>query len=278
VSREEGGWDTAVRAVAAFLAATATALTVLFVPLAIGWVVVRRTRSAVIVAATLMAGLAVQGVVILAAGDTAQASTGSAVHEVRDELAVHVFAVFLLGTRWIPSLWKANWQALVVVPTLLVIAIFAVLFPGAGRRAQALAGVLVAYALAVFLFTDIGRGSHGMGLREFTAHSGGSPRYSVLPVFFLASAAAVLVDPHGEGGRRRVAKVAAPLLIAQIVLVAVISFPATTIGSDGPDWRTSMAETYAHACHGVPSSQLVLVATNRLGKFRMTLPCRDLQP
>ena len=117
-----------------------------------------------------------------------------------------------------------------------------------------------------------------MGLREFSSHPGGSERYSVIPVFLMTSAAAVLVDPKTEGGRRRVARIAAPLLVAQIVVVALVSFPATTIRSGGPDWRASLANTYAHDCRKIPSGRMVRVATNGMGTFMVTLPCRDLKP
>jgi len=223
-------------------------------------------------------GLVVQGLVVVASQDTTLPRSSSSVAQLRDEVGVHVFAVFLLGTRWIPSLWRANWRATALVPTLVVVALFAVLFPGAGRRAQAVAGVLLGYALVAFLFVDLGRGTRLMGLRELTPYSGGSERYSVIPVFFMACAAAVLVDPRGEGGRRRVARIAAPLLIAQVALVTIISFPTRTIRSDGPDWRASMANTYAHDCHHVASPRLVRVATNGMGTFMVTLPCHDLRP
>jgi hypothetical protein len=278
LSLEEGRWDTAARVAAAFLAATSTALSVIFLPLAIAWVLIRRTRSAIVVASAFAVGLVVQGLVALASQDTTLPRSTNSIAQLRDEVAVHVFGVFLLGTRWIPSLWQANWWATALVPTLVVVAIFAVLFPGAGRRAQALAGVLVAYALVAFLFVDLGRGTRLMGLREVGSHWGGSERYSVIPVFFLACAAAVLADPRGEGGRRRVVRIAAPLLIAQIALVTIVSFPTTTIGSGGPDWRASMANTYAVDCHRVPSRHLVHVATNGMGSFNVTLPCRDLKP
>jgi len=278
VSREEGPWDTSARAVVAFLAATSTALSVIFVPLAVGWALIRRTRSAAVVAAAFMGGLVEQGVVILFAQNTSLPRASNSVAEFRDELAVHVFAVFLIGTRWIQSLWAANWWLLVVAATVLVVAVFAVLFPGAGRRAQALAGAFLLYALVAFSFADLGRGTHLMGLRELSPRSGGSERYSVIPVFLMASAAAVLTDPRGEGGRRRVARIAAPLLVAQIVLVTLISFPTPTIRSEGPDWRASIANTYARGCHHAPSPRLVHVATNGMGTFMVTLPCRDLKP
>ena len=242
VPREEGAWDTAARMMAVFLAATATTLSVIFVPLAIGWVIVRRTRSAVVVAATFFVGLAVQGSVILVSQNTALPRAASSFGELRDEIAVHVFAVLLLGARWIPSLWQANWWALVTVSTVVVVAILAALFPGAGRRAEALAGVLLFYAMVAFAFADVGRGTHLIGLRELTPRSGGSERYSVIPVFLMASAAAVLVDPKSRavaaGGTDP-----APLLVAQIVVVTLVSFPATTIRSGGPDWRASLATT-----------------------------------
>jgi hypothetical protein len=66
--------------------------------------------------------------------------------------------------------------------------------------------------------------------------------------------------------------------VAQIVVVALVSFPATTIRSGGPDWRASIANTYAHDCRSIPSSRLVRVATNGMGTFTVILPCRDLKP
>jgi hypothetical protein len=276
LSKRDGPADVAARVVAVVLAATSTALTVVFLPLAIGWWLVRRTRDNLIVGISLIAGLAVQGIATLAATNTAIPRTASTPRQVRDEIGVHLFGYWLLGTKWIPQLWRHHWQLLVILPTVVAVAIFVALFLRAGPRARALGAVFVAYSLVTFLFVLLGRGSVAMGLREYTRFAGGDQRYSVVPLFLLTSAAAVLLDPGVDRIDRRWSQIGTAVLVAQLVLVSATSFFVTTIRSHGPDWRYTVAATAGDLCHDQPPDKLVVLHTTRIGAFNIVLPCRDV--
>ena len=130
VALREGRRDTAVRACVAFLAATATPLCVLYVPLAAIWLLIRRTRSARIVAMSLYAGLAVQAVVIYTTSGLQGDKLVRKDATLRDGIGQRVFAAFLLGPKWAARFWIANWRLSALVSTVVVLAIVAVLLPG----------------------------------------------------------------------------------------------------------------------------------------------------
>src|SRR5206468_160144 len=94
ISLEETQRATALRAVLAFLGATASALSVLFLPLALGWLAYRRTRSAVVVVVCFLVGEAVQGLVALTTDNPAASPYfGGAkdVAQLRDGIGARVF-------------------------------------------------------------------------------------------------------------------------------------------------------------------------------------------
>jgi hypothetical protein len=69
----------------------------------VGLAIIRRTRAALIVAATFGAGLTIQGLVVLRAGDTPEARSANEVSQVVEGLGSRVYAVFLLGTKGVDT-------------------------------------------------------------------------------------------------------------------------------------------------------------------------------
>jgi hypothetical protein len=275
VSRQEGRNRTALRAVVVFLAATSTPLAAVFLPLALAWIFFHRTRSAITVGASLVVGLAVQGLVIL---HTAKAvgGTGNSLSHLADTLAVRVFAFYAVGTKGVITWWVGDGTVLMVASTLGVVVVFALLFPGAGRRAQGLAAAFLAYAVAIFTVPAWGRGLATVYPPPGMDFHLSSTRFSVVPVLLIASAAFVLVAPRSLARRRRpVARVALPLLVIQLVIVGLFSYPAQNAVSVGPTWSQLIDATYAANCVGRPPDQPVNIDN---GGSKVHLLCKDLKP
>ncbi len=275
VSLKERPQGTAVRSVVVFFAATSTPLSARFLPLAVVWVLWRRTRSAMIVAASLVVGLCVQGLVILHTSNNVPA-TGNTVGHLITSVAVRVFAFYTVGTRGVTNLWVREPTALMVGSTLAVVVLFALLFPGAGRRAQSLAAVFLVYALLAFTVPSGGRGVDTVFPRPHKLFSLGATRFSVVPVLLIASAAFVLVCPRSAARRNRpMARIALPLLVLQLVVVSLYSYPATNSVSVYPTWSQLVDLTYSSDCVGRPPDQPVTIDN---GGSRVHLLCKDLKP
>ncbi len=263
LSLREQPIEVTLRSVVAFLAATATVTCALFVPLAIGWALVRKTRAAWVVAASFGAGLVLQGIVVLHTKN----SNGSAVSllaapntasKIAHDLAVHVFAVFLVGDKGI-----RNSQLFAIGATLAVGIIVAVLMLYAQSSRRILAGVLVAYAVVGFVAP--------VWNRDVFAY-----RYCVMPVFLLASATAVLVDSPSPSNRRRFFQVAKVLFVAQIAVVTIVCFRVSNYRSEGLNWESSLATTWDKECVAASPNKEVKVPTDAFHYWTVELPCRDL--
>ncbi len=285
VSLEERPADTALRSTVAFLAATATPLCVVYLPIAIVWAFVRRTRSAMVVAVTFTIGLAIQGIVVLGTRDTAKKAAPNHLGSMADEFIVRVVGFFLVGPRAIAA-WvhrsSAPFDFLLVA---VVVVVFVALFRATTRRRwQLLAAALLAASVVTFALPIWSRGTeslHPFGLEIFLVSA---YRYSVVPVFMLVSATAVLLAPRA-GATGEVRRLALPIFLIQLVVVALISFSTPT--SALLDWRTSVADTYRSACHSTPSEQIVMVQTipvhvqSLVGAhddYALALRCRELAP
>jgi hypothetical protein len=270
VSLAERPRDVLVRSIVAFLAATSTSICFFFFPLALGYVVIRRTRAALIVGAAFSAGLAVQAAVVVHTKDIVSFIPQSfldvhrTVSGIVGATGVHVFATFLIGNKGTTPSWLVRHQVLAVGSILLFSAIMAVLLVGAERRRQLLSAVFVAYAVICFVAPAWNR-------------QDAAPRYSVIPVMLLASAVAVLVaDP----ARRRgwVGRIGRPLLVAQILVLTLIGFSVTTYRSESPQWSASVTLTRKSACQGASPGKVVQVRTDQFNAWPVSLPCRDLPP
>jgi hypothetical protein len=122
---------------------------------------------------------------------------------------------------------------------------------------------------------------HPFGIKVFLVSG---YRYSVVPVFLLVSATAVLLAP-GAGSAEAVRHLALPIFLLQLLVLALLSF--STPPSPLLDWRTSVAATFRTECHSTPSDQVVMVQTypralqalvGAHDHYAVALTCRELAP
>jgi hypothetical protein len=264
VARPARGRDVALAAAVAFLAATATPLAILFLPLALAVAAGRRTRAAGIVAGALAAGVALQ-LAAMHAAPHMRTGWPRGAGELATLTGLRVFAMFLLGDRATFALWAGYAQATAIAATVAVLGVVAVLLRGATRHQRAFAVACVACAVVAFVVAAWTRGTAFPPMVAGASYAPWHMRFSVVPVMLLASAVAVLVAGAGRAARA--------LFVAHVVLVTLVGFPATNIRGDGPRWADSVAATRAGACAGAPATRLVQVPTSVWGKFAVTLPC-----
>jgi hypothetical protein len=132
----------------------------------------------------------------------------------------------------------------------LTVLVLVVVGRGAARAAQGLAATFVFYALLLFAVAAWESGLGASGLR-----------YSVLPVFLLASAIAVLVAYPGPERARRIAVVGRPLFVAYVVITIVIGFSVTNARSAAPTWQGALTSAYQEHCIGAQPDKLVVIPT-----------------
>ena len=168
---------------------------------------------------------------------------------------------------------------------LLVLVALAMLLPGVPRPKQVLAVAFVALAMATFVIPVWGRGTNQVTL-SLTAHSIFGPgqaghynpmatRYSVVPIFMLASATAILFSSR-RPGRRTPSTALRAGFVAWIVIVTATGFSVTNPRSFGPRWATSMvADHQAHCRHAPPSIRIRVPVPNRSVNPPVVLPCSD---
>jgi hypothetical protein len=283
ISLRERPRDVVGRSCVAFLAATSTALSVIFLPLAIGAAWLRATRAIWVVVTAFVVGLVLQSAVVF--NQTVWPhSAPSRLATLGYLIAVRVCAMFLIGPDGIAALWADHSHLLVFAAPSVVVLIFVLLFPGAGRRSQAIALVFLAYALISFLFTALGRGT------DFVAWAPGRSvhpdaalpynfthiRFSVIPVMMLLSAAVVLIAPTDRGFYRTAGWIARPLFIIYIIAVTATGFFVTNGRSAGPSWSKATALAYAGQCFGAPPEKIVEVRTFAGDFFNVRMTCRDV--
>jgi hypothetical protein len=232
LTRQRSRGAVVARAAVVFLAATSTPLTWLYVPMALVLLVWRRRdRATWVVTGLFGAGVVLQAAVARTGRDDPLAQV------FRPSLTDHVqlfqgrvLSVFVFGTRGLVSLWADHADGLRAVATVAVLVIFAVLFVGAGRRAQLTAAVLIVTAVATFAVPLQVRGvlplKTGRDVFSFT-----SMRFSVVPVFLLAYAAAVLVAPIDLGSTRRFTGAFRAAFVGLIIATTVVSFSITSVTS-----------------------------------------------
>jgi hypothetical protein len=271
VSLDEHARDIVMRSLVAFLAATSTSLCFLFLPLALGFVLVRRTRAAGIVAAAFIAGLTVQVAVVLHTKDIVSFIPQSFLNVQRtmtgitEATGVHVFATFFIGSKGTNWHWLTQHHLLALGSIVLFAVIFGLLLRGAERKRKLLAAVFAAYAVISFVAP--------VWSRRDTA-----PRYSVIPVLLLASAVAVLIADPTRRGNQWIARVGRPLFVAQVLVVAAIGFSVTTYRSESPQWSNSVTLAGKTKCQGVDPNKVVEVRTDQFNAWPVALPCRDVSP
>ncbi len=271
VSLSEQPFDILVRSIVAFFAATASSLCFLFLPLAIGNMIVRRTRAVWIVTAVFLVGLLVQGVVVLHTKDIVPFIPKSflnvqrTVPGITDATGANVFATFLIGSKGISSPWLNHYGLLTIWSTVIVGLFLVVLFLGVDRKRQLLSGVLVGYGVILFVVPAWGR-------------QAAAPRYSVAPVFLLASAVAILATCPNRSTNRWLIRVGPPLFVAQSLVLIIVGFSVTSYRSESPNWSTAVTRAYGERCVNALPNTIVEVRTDLYNFWPVTLPCRDLSP
>lgn len=269
LSRRAGRVDVVLRGVMLFLVATATALSFLFVPLAVAVAVVRRTRATYAVVAAFGIGLVAQAAVVLRSSPPGR--TDTSVRLLADLFGLRVLGSFLLGERPLDQLWTDVGE--VVVPALVVVTvvIFALAFRGAGRHNQWFAAVMLGYAVIGFVVPVVGRGTAVIGF-DLGVYTLNMTRFTIAPILCLVSAAAVLLDPIGAPGRRRVAERGRPVLLVWGALVLLVGLPASTVRGAGPGWRDELDRVARTQCAGAPDDSVVRVTTTP-DNFSVALRC-----
>jgi hypothetical protein len=277
VSLRDRGRAVAVRAAVAFLAATSTVVSVVFLPLALAVAAIRRTPRAWVVSGMFVAGLGVQTLAILTAHDSLQQAMPNSVAELLELIGVRVFALALVGVKWTTWLWSLHPEYVSIGAAVAMSAIFAVLYPGAGRRAQVLAAAFLAYALVTFVVPVWARGT------SYCVMFGGAVpnahlRYSVIPTMMLSSAAAVLLAPCGPGRSRLVARLGRPLFVAHVLVLTLAGFSIRIPRSASTSWPAEVEKHYRAECVGAPGDKLVTIQFDYFAGFPVTLPCSRLAP
>ena len=265
ISLEEGRRPSTLRAVLVFLGATSSVLSLLFLPVAIGWVVYRRTQAALVVSAAFLLGLIVEVSVTLTSPPATGAQMGLPL--LAKATSVRVFGAFLLGTRWEAAWWGANWESLVVLGPLIVVALLVALSIGADRRAQIVAGMFGLLAIVFFAIPAWGRGTVYLGIGPSGIVQGyqdtwGESRFSVVPVMLLASAVAILIAPIGSSSverRRVIQRIVLPAFVVWSLIIMAVSFPQTTIRGSDSSWTGRVDRVLSSECSGRPGSTIVSV-------------------
>jgi hypothetical protein len=271
VSLAERPLDIFLRSIVAFLAATSTSLCFLFLPLVVGFVLIRRTRAARIAAAAFGAGLTIQVAVVLHTKDVVSyiphsfLSVQRSFSGITSVTGVKVFATFLIGTKGTSTPWLNRHQFLAIGSIVCFSLILLLLLVGAARKNQVLAVVFASYAVVCFVVPAWSR-------QEAPS------RYSVIPVMMLASAVAVLVADTSRRRNLWVTRIGRPLFVAQILLLTIIGFSVTTYRSENLQWSNSVTSTSHTRCDGASPNKLVEVPTDQQNYWPVTLPCRDLRP
>ena len=257
VSLEERTRDTALRCALVFLGATSTLLSVVFLPVAIGWVAYRRTRSAWTVGIAFFAGLLVQTIVALSARQSTIASRAGVLAEAT---SVRVFGAFFLGTRWESAWWRADWLSLVVLGPLAFLVLLLALGTRADRRAQAMATVFTLLAVIVFAVPAWERGTLYLKIGPSSlAPKGwdywGESRFSIVPVLLLASAVAILLSSNPPLVRR----FGIPTFAIWTLVLMVACFSQNGLRGQDPSWASRVDRVLITDCSCRPPSIVVTV-------------------
>jgi hypothetical protein len=281
VSLRESRLDTTLRSGVVFLAATSTPLCILYIPVAIAWLLIRRTRAAFVVAGCFAAGLAVQAAVVLSTPRAPQAGTDYGM--MAEGLVLRVFAAFLIGPKWAEHLYVTDRLVLEIGTFVVLAALVAVLWPAAGRRSRVASVVLLVYAVLWFVVPVWGRGTALMGLRtDGGLSTDWNHRFDVIPVILLGLAVGVLIPDRAGRSRPGVRRMAAALFVAQVALLTAVNFGVINRRSVDPPWGPKVDAIYAARCVGRSPDRLVTIPNNKWyfpnGLFPVTVPCRALGP
>jgi hypothetical protein len=283
-ARSERSRAVALRSAIVFFAAMATLVSIVFVPLAVGLVGLRRSAGAWIVSSAYFAGLALQLVASAYSRDQRRLVVRN-VADVPEIIAVRAFAQYLVGDRGIQAVWTVR-PLLVVVAPVLVLGILLAASIGVGRRRQVLALAFIGVGVAGLLLPVWGRGTGATAIAIpattiFGPHPRAgqydplSARFSVIPVMMIASAAAVLFTSP-RTSRPWLSRALTAAFVTQVVAVVAIGFPVTNARSPGPAWSDTV-ETQRVRCATLdPAAKVQLRVPGSSINPAVLLPCSDL--
>lgn len=275
-----------LRSFVAFFAATATALSMIFVPLAFGCALVRRTRATWVVVTTFCVGLLVQAAVVSHTSDQRIhfLATVRQASKLPELISLRVFAEYLLSDKGISWLWSERGVLAALAP-LVVVAILMYRFPGAIRRNQLVAVAFVGLSVVAFVVPVWGRGTDSAALTRAEGPQFPVPstsrtyvaanRFSVVPVMLLAGAAALLLagPRRRRSDKRRIWPI---VFVVHIALLSMIGFSVKNLRSRSPSWSASVGSVYQSQCARNPATNLVQVP--EVFGARVRIACRDLKP
>ncbi len=247
------------------LAACSNSLALVFLPLAavLAW---RRPGRYRIVAGAYAVGCLVQGVVILGA-PAAETAPHRAV-DLPGIFSIRVLASMVVGEQWVDHAWSAlGWGLAVVVVAVTAAWLLGLAVRGKGE-ARALGLVAVAYAVLLYFAELWVRGSLGMRIGP-EYHSFGA-RYSSLSIWLMTAGLGLLVSSVGSA---RLVRVVLAAIVVWFAVTSVAGFRGTTPRSQGPGWKTSVAEARVACDAGAEEVQLAVVPF----PFDITVSCASLR-
>ncbi len=285
VAQQDDNRDVIIRSTVVFFAASATALTAIFIPVALGYAILRRTRAAGIVATSFLVGIAIQAVTALTTSDTRAApNLQHKPAQLPEDISVRVFAQYALGDRGIRSIWDHR-ALLAVSAPIVILAIFALLLRGVERAHQLLAGTFLVLAIVTFVVPVWGRGTQIVALspsdKGFFAVGTYLPtgRFSVVPVIMLASSFALVLDGPRRRNPETWRRVCVALFVAQIALVSLIGFSVSNLRSRGEPWSARVDAAYRYKCADAdPSKQITVQSVGGVYNYPITFRCHELAP
>ncbi|MEO6628827.1 MAG: hypothetical protein ABIP03_09690 [Aquihabitans sp.] len=269
VSLEERRGDVVARCLVVFFAVTGTVLGFVFIPLAIGWACIRKTRAAYAVLVAYLVGLTVQVLVMMStASELIPVPPQRPVDDFVRLVGVRVFALYLVGQESAVSLWKANGPGAVFGATVIVVTIFAAAAWRTDRRHLLLGLTMAAYGLGSFLVLVFGRGTLLFRLTG-TFDMFAAMRYSVPANLMLASGLAILLS--GDRSRRWASGVRWAY-VAHLSVLMVVCFSVTGYRALGPSWSEHL-DVARKVCLMDPAPAKVEVPQDALSYSKIRVSC-----
>jgi hypothetical protein len=249
----------------AVLAACSNSLALVFLPLAavLAW---RRPGRYRIVAAAYAVGCLVQGIVILTspAAETAPHRTV----DFPGIFSIRVLASMVVGEQWVGDAWSALGWGLAAV-AILVTACWLLALAWRGRgEARVLGLVAVGYAVLLYCAELWVRGSLGMRIGS-EYHTFGA-RYSSLSIWLTTAGLVLLVSSVRSA---RLVRVVVVVIVVWFGVTSIAGFRGTTPRSQGPGWKTSVAQARDACAAGADQVQLAVVPY----PFDITVSCASLR-
>jgi len=269
VALTESRRDVVFRSAFVFAAAASTALTVVFVPLALVFLVWRRTKAAAIVVGCYFAGVLAQ-VWSITHSEFVTAPPVNSFKGLVEIYSVRVAGGYVFGEGTLPFLYEHLGKAVGALATVILVAALAVSFFRAQRRNAALAVGFLLMAGATFVVPVWLRGTNLLELGE--QYGEPASRYVGAPVLLILSAFCLLLDSPDPSRDRAIAKVGRVVLIVQTIVVMVLAFPVSGGRGDGPTWIEGLG-TARTQCVAQGNAGELDVAIAPPPQWHVTLTC-----